>query len=215
MWRTFLFTAETGGVVYREIGWSHTPGLGLNLSGRALIAGGGDSLVAGQIYKVKVQLDLTVTGLGVVPFVVPGGLWAGATGNYRIEGVQIGTVDVNGNASGSRHLDPAYPGDVVVQTNSTALAAPQFLIGQLAGGDLAVAALVNDSYAPGSFTRTSSAKFTTLQANSTAIRSIQFRAFNSVNTGSLRLLFDSAQTKTSDQELTIGWRKTWGRVLVN
>src|SRR5690606_11548336 len=39
--RTFVFSAEAGPVVYREIGWSWTNTVGANLFGRDLLAGAG------------------------------------------------------------------------------------------------------------------------------------------------------------------------------
>jgi hypothetical protein len=214
-WRTFLFSAETGSVTYREIGWSHSVTAGANLSGRALIAGGGDSLIAGQIYKVKVQFDITLTPLTAVAFVVPTGIWAGATGQTRIEGVNFGLVQTTGNVGSMGHLDPAHTGLVFLATGSTALAAPS-LVGPLVSGQVGSQyGLTLDSYSAGSFTRTSRATVPVNDANVATIRSVQFAGMNSAGQGSLRLLFDAAQTKTSSQTLLIVFRKTWGRVLVN
>lgn len=214
LWRTFLFSAETGSVTYREIGWSHTSTAGANLSGRALLAGGGDSLVAGQIYKVKVQFDVTLSPTAAVAFTVSTGLWAGATGQTRIEGVSINGVDANGSG-GAQHLDPGHGGEVALATGTLALQAPSLTPSDTSGNIGTAKSLTGDAYTTGSFTRTFRATFSVSEANSTAIRSVVFRRGNTTNATSLRLLFDSAQTKTSSHTLLVVLRKSWGRVLVN
>jgi hypothetical protein len=214
MWRTFLFAAETGSVTYREIGWSPNAGAGANLSGRALLAGGGDSLIAGQIYKVKVQFDVTISPTAAVGFVVPTGIWAGATGQTRIEQASIGIIQVGG-AGQQNILDPGFTGAVQMATGSIALQAPALTAPTFPTGPIGAGkALTADAYTAGSFTRTYRATFGTTEGNSTGIRSVYFYNNGSGGMG-IRLLFDSAQTKTSSQTLLAVWRKSWGRVLVN
>lgn len=57
--RTGISTAFAAPKQLREIGWRPTSSG--NLFGRALIPGGGDSVAAGQQYKVQVELSITVS----------------------------------------------------------------------------------------------------------------------------------------------------------
>jgi hypothetical protein len=213
MWRTFIFTAEAAPITYREIGWSHTATAGANLFGRDLIAGGGDSLIAGQQYKVKVQLDITIAPLTeqTLPALVTG--WPTGTAKSRIEGVALNTVATSGNNSGSNILEPFFAGEVSVGTSTAVLTPPVLGPSSIVSGGINSLVLTADAYSAGSFTRTYRGTFSLVQANSTALRCVQL--IQTGTGGCLRILFDSNQTKTSSQTLTLIIRKSWGRVLIN
>ncbi len=99
--RSFIFSAESGSVNYREVGWSATNTPGNNLFGRDLLAGGGVNLVSGQQLKVTVEMSVKIGPASSTPFrrpmaVLPGALagrawaWRSAGGWSRCGAVKSG-----------------------------------------------------------------------------------------------------------------------------
>jgi hypothetical protein len=220
--RTFIFDAEVGSVVYREIGWSHTASAGANLFGRDLLPGVGVSLVAGQQLRVTVELSVSYSPStsSVYTNVVTG--WT-QDGTHGVEGVRTGHVETVTAAGGTADtgggvMEPATAGRIAISTDTTGIRATSTANLSLSGLLLAKAASLG-SYVSGSFTRDKSATFGVTEANSTAIRSLQLTT--QIHTGVLqdliayRVLLDAAEAKTSSQTLTLVFRLSWGRVLNN
>ena len=219
-WKTMIFAAETGTVTYREIGWSHA-GSGANtINGAALLAGGGDTLVADQQYKVRLQLDRVISprtprALATADVV---DLWSGSA-EELIEMVGLDVWRTNGDAGpvtnqGTSGLEPQTALNVTLDQTSAALNPPapvpfnpsgSVVIHQL---NMTAAA-----YTSGAFYRDYTGVFSPTQGNSTLIRSLRVGSFGADRF--FRLLMDAPQTKTSSQKLTLRFRKSWGRVLVN
>ena len=216
--RTFIFSAESGTVIYNELGWSNTGTAGANLFGRDVISGG-VSLSAGQQLKVIVELSLSGTPATPTPYtnVVTGWTQNGAA---CVEGIGTASSAVfswvgsagNTNEAGDAVLEPSRQKQVILSTNSAALI-NQTTVQQPAAGIIRAKTAGPDSYVTNSFTRTYAVTFGLSEGNSTAIRSL-YLAGNGFNVG-LRILLDAAETKDSSHTLTLTFRLTWGRVLSN
>ena len=212
--RTFIFTAETGTVVYREIGWSHTAAPGSNLFGRDLLAGAGVALVAGQQLRVSVELSVAYSPVSSTAYasVVTG--WAQG-GTQGIESAGEGNVQIvtaAGGLGGAGALDPSEAGAAWVSTLATAIS--PITSAQLSDNPVILAkAPTLAAYAGGTFFRERSVTFASTEANSSNIRSIAI-GINQFWRG-FRILLAAAETKTSAQTLTLVFRLSWGRVLNN
>ncbi len=216
--RTFLFPAESGTVVYREIGWSSFSGAGNNLFGRDLLPGVGVTLVAGQQLRVTVELSVAYVPAASAPYasVVAGWSQPGACG---IEFSDIETVSASGGVTPiGGGLDPHALKRCYLTTEAAAISPMADTQGTTISSGIGVVDCGSAGYVSGSFSRTYSATFSAIQANSTSIRSILFGR-RGVNANELRRAFrvvlDAPETKTSSQSLTLTFRLSWGRVLNN
>ena len=213
--RTFVFSAEAAPVTYREIGWSHTAAAGANLFGRDLLAGVGVSLAAGQQLRVVFELALTISPANPTAYanVVAG--WA-TNGGVCWESLYLRTIAASGEENGNvSSMEPSTTKAVAVLTDASALEA-------LADADRRVAVLAitpelaGSAYTAGSFERTWPATFSTIEANSAAIRGVVLGPNYGGQIGrGLRIRLDSAEAKTSSHTLSFTFRLSWGRVLVN
>lgn len=210
--RTFVFPAETEARTYREIGWSD----GGSLFGRDLIPGGGDSIAPGQQYKVVVRLQVTPSPLSQVPTADVG------LGGWNTEGDAILMNLYQGfHGAGSavtrsavEVLDPCYSTgrEVILREDNFSLpAAPATSYG-LDFGSYQKAGVSKAAYVTNSFELVETAVFGTGSGNGTFYGMQLGRTYNSANYG---LKFDNPQTKDSDHKLTIAFKWSWGRTLVN
>lgn len=209
--RTFLFSAETGTVNYREIGWSHSPTAGANLFGRDLLAGVGVTLVANQ--QLRVTVELAVSYSPVVPTaytnVITG--WS-ANGTCGIE--YVGSEGVQTLTQLTGPLDPSTAGQIAILTDSTAIraAAPS---GMILSGLVSAKSATLSSYTSGGYSIKKTATFAVTEGNSTNIRSVQLASPTGGTSSIFRVLLASAESKTNTQTLSIEFTLNWGRVLVN
>lgn len=220
--RTFIFSAETGTVNYREIGWSHTSTAGANLFGRALLDGVGVTLVSGQQLRVTVELSVAYSPATPQAFGDIGAGGISTAGTHGVEDAGLVTV-VSGTGSGSNAgvLDP-HAGGVdrnIVLSSSSSPIVPATSSQTVVAGALSVGkkTLTLGAYSAGTFSRTKHTTFSTTEANSASIRSVFVSNFQSGqgDRSGYRVLFASNQAKTSDQTLYIEFRFSWGRVLNN
>lgn len=222
--RTFIFSAESSTITYREIGWSHTTTPGPNLFGRDLLAGAGVTLVSGQQLRVVVELAVSYAPVTPIAYTsIATGGWT-ANGTCGIESL-FDILDINwGNTvrpSGmdiatSPSLDPSGTGRILLASDSVAVI-PASLAQRVVPGLIHEAVPSLGAYIAGSFIRTKSIGMSTLEANSSAIRSIVLggNGTGGGRTSSFRVRLDAAEAKTSSQTLTIGFTLSWGRSLVN
>lgn len=210
--RTFIFPVESTSRTYREIGWSHTWTAGGNLLGRDLIPGGGDSIAAGQQYKVVVRLRIVVSP--VTPLVV------GDVGN-NCDTAGTAIVATVNNAFRAASNAPGFNSTFHVFEPSTSV--PEIWLRTAAytqetatiTGSLGMSGNFNertpsiDSYQSKSFEKIYRTTYPTTQGNGT-IHGVGFgRSMN------FDLKFDTPLTKDSDHTLTFVFRLSWGRTLIN
>ena len=210
-WTTRIGRFEPAPITYKEIGW-FTNGAG-TIFGRAVLAGGGVSLAAGQAYKVKVQLDrvLSPRTPQAVGAIVAG--WPTGTGYQSIERIGLRYWESGGSEGGNWGSEPSSGNSRVLLSSTAApLDAPSIA----GGGGLSILAWKPSAlggYTPGSCKRSISVTFGLLDANSGSIRSIALA--DGYGISDFRWLLDSNQSKNSSQTLTLNIERSWGRVLVN
>jgi len=228
--RTFLFTAEVAPITYREIGWSNSGTAGAQLFGRDLIPGIGDSLAAGQQYKVVVRLKVklspttpaTVSDVGNNGFNTAGTaafqyLWfqtnVASGGSSFVQVVENGAKVQNAQ---NRSLDPALTTQLFVSTTQITL------IGATDGStrmDIpaspAAINLSNSAYTPGSYTRNKSTTFSVSQFNGNIGSLVLVGGGDGSKQRSWVIRFDSVQSKASTHTLGLTFRFSWGRTLNN
>lgn len=212
--RTFIFPTESSSLTYKEIGWSHIGSSGGNLLGRDLIPGGGDSISAGQQYKVVVKLQITtslgtpqsLSDVGTGGFNTAGDIllysirdaFEGASSPFKTDGtglLELWTL-------GSIFLclsDFTLPG-----TTGNGYSNPP--AGHVSGGKTI------DAYVSGSWERVVRHTFGTGSGNGT-VYGLGF-GLSGFSTPIL-LKFDTPQTKDSDHTLEIALKQSWGRTLTN
>jgi hypothetical protein len=218
LWRSFLFAAETGTVTYREIGWSHTASTGANLVGRDLIPNGGDTLVSGQQYKVKVSFIWKAAPMVPTEIGTPVDGWA-STASHCIESpTPCGSINSNGGG-GNGFLSPAINQNVGLTTFAGALVAPTSIDGNGTniGGYVSntVKATTQLGYVAGTYFRDRQVAFETTEYNSGGIRGFGFFRYAGNYYSNYRVLLGSAVTKANTHRLTLTFRTSWSRVLVN
>jgi hypothetical protein len=212
--RTFIFSAETGTVTYREIGWSHTATAGANLFGRDLLAGVGVTLVSGQQLRVVVQLSVSFSPGESSPYVntITGWTQDGAHGIETASTVNLDFVQTNGVVNSDGALDPCGAGQAWTSTMSAAIR--PISSSQLSdSGVIFSKGYVLAAYSSGTFFRDRTVTFSTTETNSSSIRSVGY-GLNGANCAH-RIVFNSNQAKTSAQTLSLTFRLSWGRVLNN
>jgi hypothetical protein len=201
----------------REIGWSHSAVAGNNINGRDVIAGGGDSVGAGQQYKVELQLDVTYTPDAPTAVVDVGNNGFDSSGNAVVEVVNSNTVDVmqtNGFGTGNGGLDTnTQPGvrlidaDFVLQSISS--------VDPAMPGTLINARMDPVGYTTGNFYQDFSVIFPVNSGDKT-IYGMTFSTWvGFVAARGFSLKFTTPQTWVNGHTLGIVFRKSWGRILVN
>ncbi|PXA04830.1 hypothetical protein DDZ13_06605 [Coraliomargarita sinensis] len=214
--RTFIFGVEGSARTYREIGWSHTGAAGNNLLGRALIPGGGDSISAGQQYKVTVRLQVTLSPVSqtAVASVGSGGwdtagttILCGLNGAFR--GFSSGGIFAVGD--GSEIFEPHQVKSIYLSTSDDALpSAPSENQITISGSPFG---MTPDTYVAGSREKIYRITLATTQANNTW-KEVGIGQGNPLKRR-WALRFDTPQTKDSDHTLELVFRQTWGRSLIN
>jgi hypothetical protein len=223
--RSFIFSAESGPVTYREIGWSWGSG-STALFGMDLIPGGGDSLVAGQQYLVIVQLVVAYSPATptTAPDVGSGG-W-NTSGQISLGDVRqalaISYVDANGNANGGggTGLEPSVAG-FGAYSNFSLFTNGAYTLPEATNGAVSVPAGIMssannyacDAYTSGTFTRTKSVKFGVSEAYANHWGACIYNGY--APTVLLVVKFTAAQAKANTHTLEIRFRFSWGRTLVN
>lgn len=216
--RSFLFSAETGTVTYREIGWSHV-GTGTSLFGRDLLAGAGVTLIAGQQLKAICELSVTISPASSTAFINPitGGF--GDDGFHGIEFTGLARIDANGSLIyvGTDVLEPGsnvFPKSVGLDTSSAAISA--LSAGTPGTFNRQVGVSPVGSYASGSFQRVYQGLIPVSLGNGSSWRSICLGGGSGGSmTACYRVLMNTAQTKLSTHNLTLTFTFTWGRILTN
>lgn len=205
MQRTWLFPPESGPVTYREIGWA--PGASGALFGRDLIPGVGDSLIAGQQYKVAVELSVTVGPYAARP-----------STSAEVQGLPVtfeeklcnwGVAWVNEDNSIDTTLASTEPSSLVrfgleqrsaFSNWNTAPTCFHHISG------------VNESYTPGSFRRRKSASWGPTQANDTWR---QILLATPTSAFGLEIMSSAPWVKANTHILRVAVDIAWGRTLVN
>ena len=183
---------------------------------RFLIAGGSVTVLIGQQARVTYEYDLSVTTTAVPgTWAVDGWPVAGVDdtdGQYKVltQDAVDGMIDnmgwpalIPGHISSS-YLQLCTATTLPAYTDDTTRPA---LVGSIGG-----AKLVNEAYTANTFYRDATAYFNSTTGNSTAIRTV------SLYTGWWQcwaFLFDHAQTKADGYGLTLRFRRSLNRVLVN
>ena len=208
--RTFIFPTESSPKTYREIGWSHTSSSGGNLLGRDLIPGGGDSISAGQQYKVEVRLQITISPI------VASAVSNVGTGGFDTSGEAIIThigelLEGHGETgrfepSSSKHRIDTKGSNFTLPTNPST-SNPS----NSSGSEVS-----KDSYITGSRELVFRITFETNEANGD-IYGVGFGGdFGASDMREYFLVkFTNPQTKDSDHTLEIAFRLSWGRTLTN
>jgi len=224
--RTFLFPAEVGPVTYTEVGWSWGT-TGTDLFGRDLISPG-DSLIAGQQYKVVVRLNLALSPSSSTAIAdTSGGTWNTA-GNHVIhavyygfqliqpdgdESVAEGALDVN-NDSAIRTKCSLVAADWTLPAGPNIATSPGLLV--------VYAPTISDqpsttmpAYASGNYYRDKIAEFEVNVGNTTA-RGVALHGGNgSSQYCPYQLKFTTPVDKENTHSLTLTFRLSWGRTLTN
>ena len=217
MWEQEL---ETVNRVYTEGGIWVTENPITYLS-RFLIAGGSVTVLIGQQARLTYEYDLSVTTTAVPgTWTVDGWPVAGVDdtdGQYKV--LTQDAVDGMIANMGRPHLIPGHDSGLYLDL-STTTTLPAYtddttrpaLVG-LVGG----AQLVSEAYVANTFYRDATAYFNGTTGNSTAIRTVSLYSYNEYG-GSWQcwaFLFDHAQTKADGYGLTLRFRRSLNRVLVN
>ena len=216
--RSFIFSAESGTVNYREVGWSHTASAGPNLFGRDLFAGGGVVLVAGQQLKVIVEMTVKLSPASSTPWVNVIAGWS-QDGDCGIEYAAIFRVDASGGPdtpTGSSGLEPSTTPKAWTLTNAAGSIAAM-ASGNPPGVSGRISA-AGESYVSGSFSRKFTGKAAISELNAADHQSIHFGERHSSSNqtyGAFRVLLDAAETKLSTYTLELEFTISWGRILTN
>jgi hypothetical protein len=218
--KTFLSGTFGANKVVREIGWSP---LGAdNLFGRDLVPAGGDSVTAGQKYKVVVELSVTYTPQASTVNGDVGNNGFNTAGHSGIEYCKVCQVQSNGGVDGpgvdnyrkgKLEVGDARPMYMRVSTSAGAIAPitnnPVNHNGDIFSPDAIVG---KSAYTSGSYTCTMGCGIGENDAVSTNIRSI---LISDGSNSLFRTVFDNPQTKDTLHTLSFTWRFNWGRTLVN
>ncbi len=228
--RTFLFPAVGGAVTYREIGWSHNASAGANLFGMDILPGEGDSLIAGQQYKVVVRLLVTLSpvaitaagDVGIGGYNTAGNICLQYLGNPS-ENPAFSSVNSDGStktdSGGGRPFGLEPAGQPVIGTEEATYSlnsGPS--TGSTTGINGTVRASSPQTYVADTFYREFKYKFGVLEANATHYGVSFGTPTNNFGTGGPRALsqrFTTNQIKDNLHTLEFTLRLSWGRTLVN
>lgn len=222
IFRTFIFTAEAGAVTYNEIGVSHTGTAGANLFARAVISGG-VSLAAGQQLRVLYSLTITLDNpstLEAITAPITGIPSQSANQQAYLRGIE--EIDTNGAAKSSLNqesLEPATAKKIGVFESSPGIGSPP-LAGFTEQQDAtnsanvkSVGAAAAASYVAGNFYMDFARTVATTDGNAAA--GLTYLTVGSGFYAGLVVVMDTAIPKTSDDTLSLTFRLSWGRNLVN
>lgn len=203
--RTFEFSAESGSVNYRELGFAPNSTPTDNLFSRVLISGGTVSLVAGQnlrvVYDLKVTFSpnttqsgsITVAGWPVSPASNTNATWA-------LQAIGISSIDSGtGGGAGGNLFEPSTTGECECYTGNISISA----FGNASTGGSAIPnstiSYTWGTYVPGTFTRSTSFSYATAASfSSTAIKAFRY---TSLYNNALTIIFDQNQTKDNTHRL--------------
>lgn len=216
--RTFISSPFGSPYLLREIGWSHSSSAGNNINGRAVIPGGGDSVAAGQMYKITLQLSVSLSPSSPLSVSDAGGGGFNTAGNFCVEAATTNTVllvQPNGFANGSRGLETsATMGVRAIDAN--------FTLQSLAMTDPGIpSGTVYNSlgsglgYTNGNFYQDIAFSLPP-NGGDVTIYGLTFSSWGGfvANRGAT-LKFTTPQTWVNGHRLDIVFRKSWGRILVN
>lgn len=225
--RTFDFTAESGSVVYSEIGFSAVGAASTNLNVRIKLISPVTVNVGEQLRVIyDFGITLSPTTAQAITAVINNWPVSPATnldGDQQIEMAGLAAIDpANGLTNGavetvsSTNVLSNEPSVDVVGFLTDSSAALQTFPTTAIRATLAsdTTAINKDSYSSLSFVRTKSGTFATSNGNGTDIRSLGYGLSIGTDTYSVfRLLFDQAQTKAATHGLFVSFRFTWTREL--
>lgn len=210
--------------ILREIGWA--PASSGNLFGRALIPGGGDSVTAGQQYKVQVELSVTLSpatptaAANIGSGMNSSGQYGFTAWGYDALGAAVGGEQVlatlqpgndNANAKG---IEPSNAGDFRLALAAGSPGVPALALGQRTQTDtlFGYGAISRAAYVAGSRAVTWTLALTATEWSGT---------FGGLRIGwgsyaeNWRHEFATPVTKTSLQTLSLSVTARWDRVLNN
>ena len=212
---------ETVNRVYTEGGIIQSGGAPDTYLSRFLIAGGSVTVLIGQQARVTYEYDLSVTTTAVPgTWTVDGWPVAGVDdtdGQYKV--LTQDAVDGMIADMGRATLTPGYTSSLSLWL-CTATTLPAYtddttrpaIVGVIGG-----AQLVNEAYVANTFYRDATAYFNGTTGTSTGIRTVSLYSYSEYG-GSWQcwaFLFDHAQTKADGYCLTLRFRRSLNRVLVN
>lgn len=214
--RTFLFPVESGSVTYKEIGWSNQSAAGANLFGIDQISPG-DSLSAGQQYKVIVSLTIKFSPTSpqaVADFGNNGFVTAGNAGFEGVDTSTIAPVTSNGGITATyADLEPCDKNSLSARGYlATATWTQSNLTGStvaLPGGSIAKTSRSSAAYTAGTFYRDFSNVWDT-----TVVATV-FGIIIGASSIGFSDKFTASQTKDGTHTLTVVFRLSWGRILTN
>lgn len=221
--RTYDFTTESIDTTYSEIGvsWdSSSPGPTTVFSRIVLPAG----VIISSSYKLRVIYDLQVaftptSSVYKTPAVTG---WTSTSGTESIQNLLTSTVTTTGatqviGTNFGISLDPVAQSTNCTffgSSNSQSLAV--FPSASSRAADVAYVSSAKSVYTSLNFFTDKSATFTIGQLNINRIRTIGFgHSTNAADTANQAFCFrfDTEQTKSNTQTLTLTYRTTWGRTL--
>ena len=222
--RTYLFTAEVGAVTYREVGWSWGSGA-TSLFGMDILAGGGDSLVAGQQYLIQVNVIVRYSPATSTsaPDVGSGG-W-NTEGDIILADIRNGgdgggpypvsSVSSSGGSSGGGSLEPGSSSQVPVYRVAVTFSLPAGPTEAQVTSPAASSTvdLTRATYTTGNFYRDLSATFSVSAGNGDWFGLVIGRTTSGGAPYSVAaaLKFDATQTKDNVHTVTVTFRFTWNR----
>jgi hypothetical protein len=190
---------------YKAIGWFRA-GTGV-VSGMANINGGvGDTLLAGEMYRVRLQLNRKLGPLTPVVRASPVAGWV-ANSTEQIEGIELA---VWGAGLPGNSLEPCLTPTIVAFSQALALRAPTIAAVGYPTGTIGSVGSVAAGYVAGSFRRTFTATWNSATGNSANWNTF---SFGGTNHCAFRVLLSAPCAKTTDDTLTLTFEKSWGRDL--
>lgn len=213
--RVFIFPEEVASQTYREIGWSWGSG-STDLFGRALIPGGGDSISAGQQYKVEVKLRVTPGPLlqTAVPDV--------SGGNFDTTGQMILGNTALFNGFHYRFLEPSEDKAIYLASSNFTLptATPTILESNNSGRGIAGfpssrGKNCSETFDSSKFEKTFTSQWGVSEGNGD-IYGIGLNARSATdNRAAVAVLLDTPLLKDNEHTLELAFKLSWGRTLTN
>ena len=212
--RHFLSPIFGSSHTIQELGWFATNGVNpLEMFGRALVGGTGDSVLAGQQYEVICELSIVSSPSS--PTAVPdvsGGTWD-TSGMATLEQANIclGSI-LNGNNPGV--LEPSDFSDAqMLLATATFTQTPMTNSGVPQGASTYADSYNVAAYVSGSFTRSMTATWNVTTAVTTIYGIILARSGSGGRAFSI--LFNTPVAKDNLHRVILTWTVAWQRVLTN
>lgn len=230
--RTYEFSAEVGSVNYTECGVSWDNGSDPDLFSRILFSGGAVTVLADQKIRIIYELDVTVgpitptattstiTGWPVSPA-------STQDGDEMVQQIGLSTINssdaaVEDSSNGGNEPSGVHgPKDPVffLSPVSTAHASFGSTVNRTSGAVTKEMSL-SGSYSVGSFFRDRTITLSAAEGNGTTFRSMGWghvpsssnQSSNAASEG-FTVVFDEAQTKDDEHQLTVNFRISWDRDL--